>query len=395
MWPFSKKKKKRKVEKEYIPDGLFLEQEELSSDKTKHHVVDLCEQIIESSRELDDAKSEYVMVTNYLNDIEIVENLPEEKRALLSEYATYVSKLNKERDELLVKESKLSEVTFAQMQEEEAEIPKIVKRLKENEEYLEAVTHDMALLEEEKENWREQKEESKQEQLLLRRITILIFSIFGVMIVSFISCLLIWDIQTQLPLLISAFLATLVGGVIVIRYQECAKQIQRSTINSDHVISLQNHVKIKYVNMKNAVDYMHEKYHVSSAKELSDNYEKYQEMVRQREKFRITNEDLEYYRKQMYSLLSKLNLYDAKIWFSYANAILDKREMVEVKHDLVVRRQKLRSRMEYNMNVIIGLRKEIDLLSTELGDVAPQIYRILDKVDEFSEKMEKASRLKS
>ena len=294
MWPFSKKKKKRKVEKEYIPDGLFLEQEELSSDKTKHHVVDLCEQIIESSRELDDAKSEYVMVTNYLNDIEIVENLPEEKRALLSEYATYVSKLNKERDELLVKESKLSEVTFAQMQEEEAEIPKIVKRLKENEEYLEAVTHDMALLEEEKENWREQKEESKQEQLLLRRITILIFSIFGVMIVSFISCLLIWDIQTQLPLLISAFLATLVGGVIVIRYQECAKQIQRSTINSDHVISLQNHVKIKYVNMKNAVDYMHEKYHVSSAKELSDNYEKYQEMVRQREKFRITNEDLEY-----------------------------------------------------------------------------------------------------
>ena len=230
---------------------------------------------------------------------------------------------------------------------------------------------------------------------MLRRITILIFSIFGVMIVSFISCLLIWDIQTQLPLLISAFLATLVGGVIVIRYQECAKQIQRSTINSDHVISLQNHVKIKYVNMKNAVDYMHEKYHVSSAKELSDNYEKYQEMVRQREKFRITNEDLEYYRKQMYSLLSKLNLYDAKIWFSYANAILDKREMVEVKHDLIVRRQKLRSRMEYNMNVIIGLRKEIDLLSTELGDVAPQIYRILDKVDEFSEKMEKASRLKS
>ena len=69
--------------------------------------------------------------------------------------------------------------------------------------------------------------------------------------------------------------------------------------------------------------------------------------------------------------------------------------MVEVKHDLIVRRQKLRSRMEYNMNVIIGLRKEIDLLSTELGDVAPQIYRILDKVDEFSEKMEKASRLKS
>lgn len=387
MWPFSRRKNKnKKVDLSLLPEELLIDPSLQSTEKTKHHVVDLCEQIIDSSRELDDARSEYLMVTNYLNDIEVVENLPKEKRGLLIEYATYVSKLNEERNELLRAESKLSEVAFAQMQEEENRIPEIVKNLKENEEYLEAIIHDLNLLQEEKENWLDIKDECKYEQHMLKKICTVLMSVFGVVILVFIICLLVWEIPTQLPMAIAALLATIVAVTISIRYQECNKDIQKSNINRDHIISLENHVKIKYVNMKNAVDYMHEKYHVSSAKDLTDTYEKYQEMVRQREKFKITNEDLEYYRKQMYSFLLKLNLYDAKIWFSYADAILDKREMVEIKHDLIVRRQKLRSRIEYNMNAITTLRKEIDMLSTDLGDVAPQIYRILDKVDELSKK---------
>lgn len=57
--------------------------------------------------------------------------------------------------------------------------------------------------------------------------------------------------------------------------------------------------------------------------------------------------------------------------------------MVEIKHGLIVRRQKLRSRMEYNMNLIQNTKKEIALLSSGLGDIAPQIEQVLARVEEL------------
>ena len=38
-----------------------------------NYVIDLCEQMIDISRELDDVRKEYEQVTSYLNDIQIVE----------------------------------------------------------------------------------------------------------------------------------------------------------------------------------------------------------------------------------------------------------------------------------------------------------------------------------
>lgn len=387
MLSFFKKRKKKNIEQDNIIENFDLSFENLNPDRTRHHVVDLCEQIIDSARELDDARSEYVMVTNYLNDIEIVENLPKEKSNLLTEYANYVSKLNKERDELLHMESKISEAKFNQIDQNSDDVPKIINRLKENEEYLAAIEHDLAVLEEEKENWLDVKEECRDEEKLLRVICVVVMSLFGVIVIVFIICWLGFGVNTQIPLAIAALLAAIVGASIVFKYQDCEKEIKRSNINRDYIITIENHVKIKYVNMKNAVDYMHEKYHVDSWRSMNSDYEKYMEMVQKREKYRITNEDLDYYKKQMNSLLSKLNLYDSKVWNSYANAILDKREMVEIKHNLIVRRQKLRSRIEYNMNTINALRREINLLSTELGDIAPQIQQVLDRVDELQRSM--------
>ena len=39
---------------------------------------------------------------------------------------------------------------------------------------------------------------------------------------------------------------------------------------------------------------------------------------------------------------------DAEIWLQQIPALLDNREMVEVKHSLIVRRQKLREQMKQN-----------------------------------------------
>ena len=42
----------------------------------KHRAVELCEELIDASRGLEDQKSEYQLVTAYLNDIQKLEEMP-------------------------------------------------------------------------------------------------------------------------------------------------------------------------------------------------------------------------------------------------------------------------------------------------------------------------------
>ena len=67
---FSKKKNRdREAELFEATDELFSEEQETDLHKIGHYVLDHCEQIIESARELGEEKKEYEIVTSYLKDI--------------------------------------------------------------------------------------------------------------------------------------------------------------------------------------------------------------------------------------------------------------------------------------------------------------------------------------
>lgn len=63
--------------------------------KIEQYVVERLEQMIELTKELDDEKEEYRIVTSYLNDIETLEKIPKEERDKISEIAVNVVQLNK------------------------------------------------------------------------------------------------------------------------------------------------------------------------------------------------------------------------------------------------------------------------------------------------------------
>ena len=56
--------------------------------------------------------------------------------------------------------------------------------------------------------------------------------------------------------------------------------------------------------------------------------------------------------------LTRLRMYDTRVWLTHANALVDSREMVELKHELLTRRQKLRARMEYSVGSIHEMKGE-------------------------------------
>lgn len=377
-WFRRKKKKKIEVVEKNIQPVVLTDPSAIN-----HYVINLCEQMIDISREMEDVRREYEQVTSYLNDITIVEGLEGQQKDLLIDVATNVSKLTKARNDYLNAEHKISDDTFNQMDEFEAEVPDIIKRLKSNETYLDAIKRDLNNLAGEKVEWSVLRNERAEEQSQLRKLSYLLLYIFGgaAVIVTVLSIMMKWE---MLPIIIVAFLATLAGAYIIIRMQECAREIKKCDINLNHAISLENRVKIKYVNIKNAVDYTCERFHVNNSLELTYNYEQYIEACKEREKFKQTNEDLEYFNGRLVRILQGLHLYDARIWLNYANAVIDPREMVEVKHDLFSRRQKLRNRIEYNLNAIEEMKQDVEKYIDKMGSKTEQVRTILMKVDEIN-----------
>jgi len=71
-----------------------------------------------------------------------------------------------------------------------------------------------------------------------------------------------FDADTKVAWTILLFAATVCGIYIFYKMQDAAFEIKQSDVNINGAITLLNKVKIKYVNITNAVDYACEKFHV-------------------------------------------------------------------------------------------------------------------------------------
>ena len=147
---------------------------------------------------------------------------------------------------------------------------------------------------------------------------------------------------------------------------------------------LQNQVKIRYVNNTNLIDYLCLKYGVNSSKQLYELYDKYLEEKKARERAEDARKMLDANEKDLVYMLSHLRIKDPDIWVHQAEALLDHKEEVELRHSLNVRRQSLRKRMEYNRDVVAGNAKsEIEEMARQYPEYAQEI---LDMVSRYEEK---------
>lgn len=385
---FRKRKKKEKdfeSKFEELSTTILTEKDYKNSRKIEQYVVERLEQMIELTKEIEDEKSEYRMVTSYLNDIQLLEDMPEEERKQITDVASNVVQLNAARTEFLNSAKKLSDAQFAQLEQQEQELPDAIQRFLANEMYRDTLKKDMKYLEREKSEWNLRKEYLGHQQKNLKYILYIVVGIAATAAVTlgFFQLFLARDFYYGWMGLI--FATALIVCGIYLKIQNDASEIAVAERNQNRAIVLQNKVKIKYVNIENAVDYACEKYHVRSAKELEEQWQYYLEAVKEREKYQRTNEDLEYFNGRLVRILSKYQLYDAQVWVTQAIALVDPKEMVEVKHDLITRRQKLRGRMEYNLGIIKEQKSEAEQLLDKVGSMRPQVEKILLAIDKLSE----------
>lgn len=382
---FSKKRNRdREAELFEATDELFSEEQETDLHKIGHYVLDHCEQIIESARELGEEKKEYEIVTSYLKDIEFLADLPEEQKAPIREVTENILKLNMERDQYLNMSKKISDSQYVMLEQMEEEIPDVVRRMRENETYQATIKHDMACLEGEKMQWTLLRSELMHEKYILRIASYIVFSAFFLLMILLFVLQAGFSIDITWGWIVLAALATGGGFFIFVRYQNDVLGISRAELNANHAISLLNKTKIKYVNITNAVDYACEKYHVKNARDLEYQWEQYVEETKRKERYMRTNDDLNYYNGKLLRLLEEYRLYDAKAWVDQPLALVNPGEMSEMKHNLLVRRQKLRARIQYNAKVVETERAQIDRLMALHPEYEDEIRGIIRSVDKLS-----------
>lgn len=396
---FSKffKRKNKKIarpveaaEQENVPKAYVEEQEVTiaqsvkQKEKARELIVSLCEQMVTFSREMDLVKQEYRLVTAYLNDIQLIEGLSAEEKEPILGSAREILKLTKARDAFLKMDKKLADVQFEQMREQELEIPGSISRLKKNEIFLEKVEKDLKYLEGEKLHQTLHRQDLQWEQKVIKKI------LFGTM-AGFVGLeILIYFVRdffgefvSLVNLTVTAFFV--MGMVfLVLRAMACVQKIRQCEINKNYAITLENHAKIRFVHTSNAINYVCEKYHVKNSKELEEMFQSYQEMVRELKKFEKANIELDFFKKELVKQLSAIWLYDAKVWVNHADALLDAREMVELKHKLITRRQRIRTRLEQGKESVEQMQNEVKANVHLLGEESADIQLIIDRMERIN-----------
>ncbi len=354
----------------------------------RQEIVACCERIMGYTNAMKEEKNEYDVVTGYLKDTQVIDSLSEDDHKEIELTAARVLQLVQKRSGLLNQKQRLPEDRINDFEASADDIPQQIERLRSNEAYQGMVKRDMQYLEGEKHSWAVTMKNIKRENKLLNKALIMVLVVFVIWnILSLYVTMALGINLTLANVIVSAAVAVVAfaGFLKIISNRRLSKRSEASLNKS---IVMQNRMKAKYVAVTNAVEYIYDKYDVHSSYELDYLWEQYQLVLKEREETQKANEQMEYQKKVLIRQLRRFHLTDPIIWVNQCNAILDPREMVEVRHRLVAGRQKIRARMEKQIEEIKNERKNLDFLLADEKDVSPELQQIISAIDRFCQDFE-------
>ena len=348
------------------------------------YVKNCLEKMADATRELENLTFEYDMVTSYLRDMEEIEALPPEESEVLKECAKRVSLLQDSKADFMERPRRISDEKYQQMERIADEVEEGYQKLTEAEEYQDLIRQDLNRLEGEKHAYLYRKNEVMHIISDTRGMAVICVAALGLCILLLLLLQYFLDMDTHAGYLVTAAAAALAITLIYVKHLDARRELHRVETGINKIILLQNKVKIRYVNNTNLLDYLYLKYGVTSAQELMQLWENYKIEREEREKFRRAELDLDYNEQELLQILKRYQIKDPAVWLHQTEAILDHKEMVEIRHNLIIRRQSLRRRMDYNKEVVAGgSQKEIKALVEKYPQYAREI---MASVEEYEKK---------
>lgn len=355
LWKLlSRKQKNRKNDKssvEVSDEGKEIRRSIKLNTKTERlsYIRDNCEQIFESERQIEEAKAEYQTVTSYLTDMQKIDMIPLEMRGNLEDAARNIFNLTRERNKLQNRSQILSDKQYRLFEQFELQIPKDLPAIEESENYQAAIQQDMENLEKERKALDNEEEDIISKQAFLKWIGIFTSVIIIILFILFAALRASTETNFTVPFLLTVMMGMITAIYIFIEARKNIADIRIVHLKQNRQIMLMNKVKIKSVNNRNYLDYVYGKYNVESLQQLKTFWEEYVRVKDENRRYQNNTQLLEFYNNELIKELRKFGIRDCEIWIFQPSAILDSREMVEVRHRLNVRRQNLRERIDVNV----------------------------------------------
>ncbi len=386
LFSWFKKKKKKQNEK---TDGI--RQAGLAGEVTDRAVrqafYNECSELIdEAIVQSEQAKNEYGLVTTYLSDVQKIETLSGEGKAEIEAAANSLIALEKEKQRRFTKEPSITEAQKAFLATKESEIPKTIEWLRGEEERQREIEGKMKYLAGEKAAYQIEQEECLDRNEFLKKLMIGI----AVGVVAFLVIFFYIGETTgkdlRIPFLLMVIAAVLFAMYVVVSTRKNIYNRKVAELRRNQVIAVENRIKLRYVNCTWGIEYAYEKYHTTGAKQLELMWKEYLRIRAEEEANRINERQQEMHRGIIIDHLHRVGVTDTGIWVLQPLALIDKSEMVEVRHSLNVRRQKLREHIDYNTKqkekneaALIRFVQEHPEYGEEVQDMLER-YRLLHKL---------------
>lgn len=386
---FLKESEPSKEVEETAPEDTQWDWNTITNDRTylkisdpyqrEKYIRSLVEQVRDASAELDKLSYEYNVVTAVLKDMDELEALPAEEKHRIMEYAKKILYFQKEKQDYQSKKSRMTESQYYRMEQYEETAPKIYEDMHKAEKYREMIKDDLSRLEGEKHAFQYRKSELKHGTANSRGMAMIIMLAMGLLLVM----LCIMQFGFEMNVMAGYFITIITGAValavIYSRFLEQTKELGRVEKGMNRIILLQNTVKIRYVNNVNLLDYLYLKYNVKSAREWKTLCDIYEEEKRAREINEQNEEEMDYYQSELLKLLRNYQLSDARLWLRCPLALYDHKEMVEIRHEHIIRRQKLRAQMDYNKRMAKEGEKELRAFVAEYPQYSKEALQMMER----------------
>ncbi len=384
LWRTLFRKKKKEEQKPDDWEQIVYAREDVDFGKEEQrtrYVTNCLEQIAEASKEIQKLTGEYALVTAYLTDIEEIEALPEREREELNRVAGKLQILEQERERYRGKKDRMRDSDYYHMRKQEDTVAEGISKLKAEEHYGGLIKQDLQRIDAERHAYEFRRDELDGELVNLRGMAVVFLSAFAACIVLLLVLQFGFEMDTYLGYFIAIMAAAISITVLCVKYMDADKEYRGVESAINKLIQLQNKVKIRYVNNRNLLDYLYMKYNTDSAAKLEKLWESYQQEKEERKQYAEAEAKTEYYQKELVRQLASFRVTDPGRWVYQAAALLDKREMVEIRHELILRRQSLRKNMDYNNDVAQTARNEIMDVAGRYPIYAQEILDMVKKYD--------------
>lgn len=364
-------------------DLLRLEEVDVKDEAQRQEYIQAyCDLMVASDEEIENQKKEYQQVNDCLADIQEFLNLPEEVRGSIGILCDEAARLSRQRKQSLeLGKNRLPESKYLRFSQYREEMPKTLRKLEEEEQHFAEIKSDLQKLEGERAVITFQKKSLIRQRANLRGLSyILVITLLLIFLILF-ALKVVFEKDIYAGYLLSVAVVAIAAGGTFFYLQKNNKDKTTAARQMNRLITLLNKVKIKYVNSKNAIDYIYKKFEVNSSHELRFEWEEYQQMKREQEASSRYGRELAELEEDLAEMLSVYPIRKIDLWVRRCDILMDAVKMEQERELLEKQRRQLKESMSYNADTRQEAKEALEALVKKYPEYGLEVLDFVEKVD--------------